>query len=107
MAIDCLILGPAYPYRGGIADTNHAFAKELIKQGETTEIWTFTKLYPNIIFPGKTQFDLADKKFSFASSALSKVKTFEQAIELKVPQGPKKPMRSCLCKALDEAKIAA
>jgi D-inositol-3-phosphate glycosyltransferase len=65
MAIDCLILGPAYPYRGGIADTNHAFAKELIKQGETTEIWTFTKLYPNIIFPGKTQFDLADKKFSF------------------------------------------
>ena len=65
MAIDCLILGPAYPYRGGIADTNHAFAKELTKQGVTTEIWTFTKLYPNIIFPGKTQFDLADKEFSF------------------------------------------
>jgi D-inositol-3-phosphate glycosyltransferase len=65
MAIDCLILGPAYPYRGGIADTNHAFAKELTKQGETTEIWTFTKLYPNIIFPGKTQFDQADKEFSF------------------------------------------
>ena len=65
MAIDCLILGPAYPYRGGIADTNHAFAKELTKQGVTTEIWTFTKLYPNIIFPGKTQFDQADKEFSF------------------------------------------
>ena len=54
--VDFLLLGPAYPYRGGIADTQHALAKSLKNEGYQVELWTFTQLYPSIIFPGKTQF---------------------------------------------------
>jgi glycosyltransferase involved in cell wall biosynthesis len=68
MAIDCLILGPAQPYRGGIADTNHAFAKELVNQNIKVEIWTFTKLYPDFLFPGKSQFEASEKEFNFPIS---------------------------------------
>ena len=65
MAIDCLILGPAYPFRGGIADTNHAFATALVNQNIKVEIWTFTALYPNVLFPGTSQFDANEQSFQF------------------------------------------
>lgn len=65
MAIDCLILGPAYPFRGGIADTNHEFANELKNRGLSVEIWTFTKLYPNLLFPGTSQLNTEEKEFQF------------------------------------------
>lgn len=54
--LDFLLLGPAYPYRGGIANTQHSLAKGLIKQGYKVKLLTFTHLYPSFIFPGKTQF---------------------------------------------------
>jgi len=55
-SIDYLIIGPAHPYRGGIAETNHELALAFKKNGKKVQIWTFNKLYPNFIFPGKTQF---------------------------------------------------
>ena len=54
--LDYLILGPAHPYRGGIADTNNALASALQKEGFSVKIWTFTQLYPHWIFPGTSQF---------------------------------------------------
>ena len=54
--LDLVLLGPAPPYRGGIADTQVHFAKALQKQKKSVELWTFTTLYPSLIFPGKTQF---------------------------------------------------
>lgn len=51
-----LLLGPAHPYRGGISDSQMAFAKALKKLNTRTELWTFTHLYPDFIFPGKTQY---------------------------------------------------
>ena len=54
--LDLVLLGPAPPYRGGIADTQVHFAKALQKQKKSVELWTFTTLYPTLIFPGKTQF---------------------------------------------------
>ncbi len=54
--LDYLILGPAHPYRGGIANTQHALAKSLLAQGYHVKLWTFTHLYPALLFPGKTQF---------------------------------------------------
>jgi glycosyltransferase involved in cell wall biosynthesis len=53
--LDYLIIGPAYPFRGGIADTQHELAKALQKNGKKIELLTFTKLYPKVFFPGKTQ----------------------------------------------------
>ncbi len=51
-----VIIGPAYPFRGGIADTNESFCRSLINLGHEAQIITFTLQYPNFLFPGKTQF---------------------------------------------------
>jgi len=51
----CLV-GPAYPYRGGIAHFTSALAAEFAKDHDVLVI-NFKRLYPSILFPGKTQFD--------------------------------------------------
>lgn len=50
------ILGPAYPFRGGIAAGNERLAEEFIKEGHNVSLETFTIQYPSVLFPGKTQF---------------------------------------------------
>lgn len=50
------IIGPAYPYRGGIATFNERLAEEFVLQGYQADIETFTIQYPSFLFPGKTQF---------------------------------------------------
>lgn len=49
------ILSPFYPYRGGLAQLNARLYTELSKQNEV-KAYTFTTLYPNVLFPGKTQY---------------------------------------------------
>jgi D-inositol-3-phosphate glycosyltransferase len=56
-----VIIGPAYPYRGGIADTNESLAHALIELGQDVEIFSFSRLYPSRLFPGKTQFSSKEK----------------------------------------------
>ncbi len=51
-----VILAPAYPLRGGIASSTERLAYEFITQGHLVTIYTFSLQYPNILFPGKTQF---------------------------------------------------
>ena len=51
-----VILGTAWPYRGGMADFNERLAHEFQKEGDELQIWTFTLQYPSILFPGKTQY---------------------------------------------------
>ncbi len=51
-----ILVGPVFPFRGGIADTNNAFVKTLITQGEEVVVFSFSLLYPKLFFPGKTQF---------------------------------------------------
>ena len=51
-----LLLGPAYPYRGGIADTQHELGKAIMQQNSSVSLATFSQLYPPFLFPGKTQF---------------------------------------------------
>ena len=50
------LIGPAYPYRGGIALHNTLLYKEFSNR-HTTEIINFTRQYPGILFPGKTQYE--------------------------------------------------
>jgi D-inositol-3-phosphate glycosyltransferase len=57
--LDYLIIGPAYPYRGGISDTQHELAKALQEQGKTVKLITFTTLYPEFLFPGSSPLSLA------------------------------------------------
>lgn len=51
-----IIVGPAYPYRGGIADFNERLAREFVSEGHEVTIYTFTLQYPGFLFPGKTQY---------------------------------------------------
>ena len=51
-----IIIGPAHPYRGGIADTNESFALALKNEGHEVSVITFSVQYPAILFPGKSQF---------------------------------------------------
>jgi len=51
-----IIIGTAYPFRGGLAAFNERLAREYQLQGHKVEIMTFTLQYPGFLFPGKTQF---------------------------------------------------
>ena len=51
-----VILGPAHPYRGGLASIMETMAREYQSRGHEVVIYTFTVQYPSILFPGKSQF---------------------------------------------------
>ncbi|MBV8251624.1 MAG: glycosyltransferase [Chitinophaga sp.] len=51
-----LIIGTAYPFRGGLAAYNERLAEELQKENHEVEIFTFTVQYPELLFPGKSQY---------------------------------------------------
>ncbi len=50
------IIGPAYPYRGGIALFSNRLAEEFQTEGHEVNVVTFQLQYPSFLFPGKTQF---------------------------------------------------
>ncbi|MDR2894109.1 MAG: glycosyltransferase [Alistipes sp.] len=50
------LLGPAYPYRGGIATIIERLAREFAKRGAEVDILTFSVQYPAWLFPGRSQF---------------------------------------------------
>tara|TARA_B110000003_G_scaffold56371_1_gene56427 strand:- start:14187 stop:15320 length:1134 start_codon:yes stop_codon:yes gene_type:complete len=54
--VDYLLVGPAYPYKGGIAETQNQLALSLKKIGKNVELFTFKMLYPDVLFPGKSQY---------------------------------------------------
>ena len=51
-----IIVGTAYPYRGGLSAFNERLAYEYRNRGDEVEIYTFTLQYPSFLFPGKTQY---------------------------------------------------
>ncbi|MCF8231465.1 MAG: glycosyltransferase [Bacteroidales bacterium] len=50
------IVGTAYPFRGGLAAYNERLARAFMKNGDEVTIYTFTLQYPEIFFPGKSQY---------------------------------------------------
>ena len=85
-----VIVGPAHPLRGGIADFNEAFAKSLIDAGHQVTIVSFKLQYPSILFPGKTQYRVnREKHFSFeikhlinSINPISWIKTYKYILNL-------------------------
>src|SRR6478735_124564 len=51
-----IIIGPAYPLRGGLATYNERLARAFSEAGDDAEIVTFSLQYPDFLFPGQTQF---------------------------------------------------
>ena len=52
-----IIIGPAFAYRGGIANFNNSLAVEYKSQGADVKIYSFSLQYPSFLFPGKTQYE--------------------------------------------------
>ena len=65
-----ILVGPSYPYRGGISHYNTRLYNEFIKKGHGCSILNFKRMYPSIFFPGKTQFDESDHVFEAPSDRL-------------------------------------
>ena len=51
-----VVLGPAHPYRGGLATIMETMAREYQSRGHEVKIYTFSVQYPSLLFPGKSQF---------------------------------------------------
>jgi D-inositol-3-phosphate glycosyltransferase len=51
-----ILIGSAWPLRGGLANYNERLVREFNKLGWKSLIYTFSLQYPKILFPGKTQF---------------------------------------------------
>ena len=67
--MNILILGTAYPLRGGIAHYN-ALLYTHLKKKHRVEIISFKRQYPNMFFPGKTQEEKGDPGLPVASEPL-------------------------------------
>jgi glycosyltransferase involved in cell wall biosynthesis len=64
----CLV-GPVYPYRGGIAHFTSVLAKEF-GQDHDVLVVSFKRLYPSFLFPGRTQFDESGEPLDVPSKRL-------------------------------------
>jgi D-inositol-3-phosphate glycosyltransferase len=51
------LVGPAAPYRGGIAHYGAAVDEALTRRGHETRRFNYSRLYPQALFPGRTQYD--------------------------------------------------
>ncbi|MDO9188190.1 MAG: glycosyltransferase [Bacteroidia bacterium] len=52
-----ILVGPAFPLRGGIANSNEELCRAMNAAGIDAKIFSFSLQYPNFLFPGKTQYD--------------------------------------------------
>ncbi|MBR5830238.1 MAG: glycosyltransferase, partial [Tidjanibacter sp.] len=59
-------LGPAFPYRGGLATIIESLAREFQARGNEVAIDTFSLQYPRLLFPGKSQFRTGEKPHDIA-----------------------------------------
>ena len=51
-----VIIGPAYPLRGGLASFDERLARAFAAGGDAVRIVTFSLQYPDFLFPGQTQY---------------------------------------------------
>lgn len=63
-------IGLAHPYRGGIAHYTTSLHYALLRQGHTASVVSFSRLYPSLLFPGKSQYDASERHFPVESARL-------------------------------------
>lgn len=81
------VISAAWPYRGGIANFTSLLYKELIKEHEVN-VYTFTRQYPDFLFPGKTQ--LETEKSSLEIPALRTIDSINPVSWVKTGRAIKK-----------------
>jgi glycosyltransferase involved in cell wall biosynthesis len=58
---EIIILGSAYPLRGGLASFNERLCRAFMDNEDKVKIFTFSLQYPSLLFPGKTQYSSSEK----------------------------------------------
>ncbi|MBL7697570.1 MAG: glycosyltransferase [Chitinophagaceae bacterium] len=70
-----VIIGPAWPLRGGLATFDQRLAKQFIDEGIECSIYSFSLQYPSFLFPGATQYssdpEPADLKIHSAINSIN------------------------------------
>jgi len=71
-----IIIGPTYPYRGGNS-LYVSFVYENLLQDFDVKIFNYKLLYPSLLFPGKTQYDISNKiKFIPSERIINSINPF-------------------------------
>ena len=52
-----VVIGPVYPYRGGIAHYTTQLSIKLMESGHETFVYSFLRQYPALLYPGKSDKD--------------------------------------------------
>ncbi|UKJ05770.1 glycosyltransferase [Solitalea lacus] len=60
--MNIILVGPAYPFRGGIAQSQAILFQHLSKDNNVS-IVNFKRQYPGLLFPGKSQFEEGEDVF--------------------------------------------
>lgn len=67
------LVGPAAPFRGGIAQFTDTIAEGLRERGHHVYIATFKRQYPAFLYPGKSQFDPETKAIATGERLIDSV----------------------------------
>jgi len=65
-----VLIGPAYPLRGGIAQYNTSLARAFAAAGDQVLVISYARQYPRLFFPGTTQEDLGGESFGIEAEHL-------------------------------------
>ena len=57
-----VLVGPAYPFRGGIAQYGQVLCLRLNQAGHNAVMVSFKRQFPRLLFPGKTQMDPSQER---------------------------------------------
>ncbi len=63
------IVGPCHPYRGGIAHHTTLLARAL-SETHDVHVVNFSRMYPDVLFPGKTQYDESERPLGLDAERL-------------------------------------
>jgi glycosyltransferase involved in cell wall biosynthesis len=64
------IVGPAYPFRGGIAQYLAILYQKLTQRGHDVLFLSFRKQFPKLLFPGTTQLEASQDRIPLVSTRL-------------------------------------
>ncbi len=82
-----VIIGPAYPLRGGLASFNERLAHAFKEENHQVKIVTFSLQYPGFLFPGTTQFSAEpapkDLDISVAINSINPFNWIKMGLRLK------------------------
>jgi glycosyltransferase involved in cell wall biosynthesis len=70
-----ILIGPSFPFRGGIANFNDSLYNSLVSNHEVLIIG-FSLQYPSLFFPGKSQFDRDSGRMTRARRMINTINPF-------------------------------